>query len=144
MRSDWIKLKDKMPNLNQEIEVKSYDGITEKTILTIAPYGDGDTLFFKSSSFEYELTITVSEIEYWRPILEKKPDFSKLKENDLILFTYSGLKEEENVGFFHSMREDIKIAREKSSDCPTLISYDPSAIKKIIRINPETGKVEEI
>lgn len=138
----WIKLKDKMPNLHQEIEVKSYGGITEKTALVIGPYGDGDTLFFKSRECEY--TLTVSEIEYWRPILERKPDFSKLKENDLILFTYSGLKEEETVGFLHSMKESIKIAREKSSDCPTLVTYDPSAIKKIIRINPETKKFEEI
>lgn len=130
----WIKFADQMPKLKQEIEVKFEDESTYKAKLEYDSYPDR---FFIQSE---QGIANVKRCKYWRPIKEKRPDFSKLKKDDILLLKYRGCE---------NTPDDIYPVRFSSMNDKGIFTYNSGnhvkdLIKKITRINLEEQTFEEI
>ncbi len=140
----WINLTDAMPAVGQGVEVKM-GAVSFKVSLKISPILG---LCFCDDNNIYR----IPEIEGWRPIKERKPDFGKLKKGDLI---YLKTKEDEYSGFFlkisicnYSDVGEVKYINVKPAAIYTCLGSEQpielSFIKKITRINIEDKTFEEI
>jgi hypothetical protein len=143
---EWIKFEDAMPRLNQEIEIQFDDNRILKVHLVKEADHKGwiiNFVLFNDLKGEANLERVVG----WRPLQEKKPDFSKLKEKDMLRLTLRFGKEEEIfIGFLVCMDENI-LTMSPIFTAPyphNSFSYHKSTVKSIIRINPETKEFEEI
>lgn len=145
---EWISFYEEMPQINKEIELKFYRGHTPEkinaTLKVLAMWTHGYFGFvYHDGNEEKELTLV--PVESWRPIKEKRPDFGKLREGDLIIVEW---KYEKNnginisAGFIYAINYYIEISTWKKGHDKNHIIKD--CIKKITRIDLETREFEEI
>jgi len=138
---DWIKLEDAIPKLNQEVEVKFYDGDIEKAKL-ITDYNYFCTKSYLCLENPDKGIVNLRKVIGWRPIPEKRPDFRKLKEGDFIVFIFEETGTE-GCGYYDNYDSKIfHVSRLKNGYSKD--AFEKSMIKKIIRINMEEHKFEEI
>lgn len=141
MQSDWIKFDEAMPALNQEVEVEFYGGEIFKT--TLRTFDCKKFYFSEKNNYHPPGFQGVR----WRPLLEKRPDFNKLRVGDFIVFTYG--EEKQRVGGYlieNNLTEQyLKISIEKNEKgYKILIGFLFSRISRIQRINFADNKIEEI
>lgn len=138
---DWILFTDALPLVDKKIEVKFENGSICETKL--------ESVFFTNFhlSEDYEYLPGAEKAIKWRYKKEKRPDFSKLKEKDMLRLTLRWGKEEEIfIGFLVCMDEDI-LTMSPIFTAPyphNSFTYHKSTVKSIIKINPETKEFEEI
>ena len=121
--SEWIRVEDRLPGIDTIVELKFNE------------YGREYQYSSKLSSL-----VTLSHMTHWRPIPEKRPDFSRLRKGDIVVIEYSTHKKDVDGLYpikIHSMN-DIVIYSETSGN------YLFEGIKKITRINLENETFEEI
>jgi hypothetical protein len=148
---EWRNIRQELPKINQLVDVKFnhqwlHDTFIEKAKFSVS--NEGFIGFLNSKGLLYD----IDRISGWRPIPEKRPDFSKLKEGDLIYIdlNYANIEYIQNAHFFLRMDEDEirTLVFHKSchgkgcSLCHSGIGI--SGIKKITRINIEEKTFEEI
>ena len=147
MSDEWISIQDRLPKLGERIEVE-----TEKPLSIMCAtlkkfsfcqkyepdhryHRHDDSYVFYDRKWEI-----INHVTQWRPLQEKRPDFSKLKKDDILLIKYS---ECENTP------DDIYPVRFSSMNDNCIFTYHSGNhvkdhIKKITRINLEKQTFEEI
>lgn len=133
---EWIKVIERLPNINEEVEVYNVHNTIQKAKLMKA-------------GFNYCWVPTVWYVEMWRHIQEKKPDFSKLNRGDLLLVHYPVEDLDEGRAISGHLVAQDKDILWLSSCYSNYVTYSGHAnrkinIKKIIRINIENQTFEEI
>ena len=145
--TEWVKFGDELPKLGKTIEVLKDNGELIGNIQGKICY-NGSGIDFKSLDFIRE-SINIHRLSGWRYQSEKRPDFSKLQDGDLLVI------EEENirVGYFRKIEIEEEDDNDKSlyidlSQCKDVDdggAFIPLyKIKKITRINLEEKTFEEI
>ena len=132
--NEWISIFDSLPNIGEEVEEMSVTDCVKSSprkvkLKVLSDYIVWDTGYGYSSG-----------TTHWRPIKEKRPDFSKLRDGDIIVLEYITHKKDVNRIYpikVHSMNERV-IFSETSGN------FLFTGIKKITRINLEEQKFEEI
>lgn len=140
MSNEWIRCDERLPKVNEKIFVGNKQEGCEVT-----EYGQN---FLSSHYFAslhrngYIWLYPMNGITHWRPIPEKRPDFSKLNNGDLIVV-------ENNIcGYVISISKDldtVTIGYIKSNDyMKHSFHCEYFENKKITRINIEEQTFEEI
>ncbi len=138
--NEWISVEDSLPGAQKIVELKFknahiYEG-------KISFDNAGHIAFKDERGIEYYF----ENLTHWREIPEKRPDFSKLNEGDLINIEEVG---GENIcAYFikicsNSHKEFIDLTIRKKSDS-TWTTICVEFIKKITRINIAEKTFEEI
>ena|ERR1700689_1325080 len=145
---DWIKFEDKMPPINKTVEVKEEGVFSTRTIKSRLLRENGNFCFYLINDKDNFEKAKITHPMYWRYIIEKRPDFSKLKKGDLINIVWESAYELfEESGYF------IKI--DELDSCIILMTGPDGYgekfhsdyiynIKKITRINLKEKTFEEI
>ena len=136
--NDWISIEDSLPGLNRKVEIKMKDGNKYNSKIQT----DNTYLGIIFSRLDRDGTCYAQNITHWRPIIEKRPDFSRLNERDLISVQSHSFHE--YTGYLvHVYDEFIRLNQEFH-----LIGFEVDIkiknIKKITRINLEEKTFEEI
>lgn len=137
---EWISVFNRMPGINMQVEILFKDGKERKAGFDWSSHLK--QFVFSDSS---DLVYCSENITHWRPIPEKRPDFSKLKEGDFIIL------ETEDDTIYRA----IFLGNHKDWEYPVEIIYSDrigytrrtiklEIIKKVTRINTETKTFEEI
>lgn len=144
-KDDWTLFEDKLPRLGELIEIGCKDNgeINEgKVVLLCTTHV---TLSYKNDE---EYHFDPYYYNKWRYKKEKRPDFSKLKEKDMVRLNlmWEEKIEEIFIGFVVCMDEDILTVSPIFNDPRphNSFTYNKSTVKSIIKINPETKEFEEI
>ncbi len=149
MSDEWISIQDRLPKLGERIDVE-----TEKPLSIMCAtlkkfsfcqkhepdhryHGHDDSYVFYDRKWEI-----INHVTRWRPLQEKRPDFSKLNYGDLVAILYHE-REDLYVCFFKKLTEEFFIAACHESTGKT-IDFPIRNIKKITRINLEKQTFEEI
>lgn len=137
--NEWISVKESMPGLEKKVEIKFIDNEKENATLKEHIGGIG---FFDDSHYSL-LPFRLKQITHWRPIPEKRPDFSKLRNGDLIVIEYSERRESYTffVSGFDKSHLNGMLGDHLSGGEYNFYVED---IKKITRINIENHTFEEI
>lgn len=139
----WIDFEDKMPNLNEEIEIRYYNDIKHDYEIC-----KSNLRYRISSNSFYFDNCGVKKIEDWRPFRKKRPDFGKLKEGYLIVYEWENKPKNsigKTAGFFDKIYGGaIQTYSDILSDEGSLDIVNMDLITKITRINLEEKKFEEI
>ena len=140
MSDNWIKFEYEMPKLTQEVELIYKDGEIIKAKLLMSSC-DGASCFLFDSEDKKDY-IKPFYLKGWRPLPEKRPDFGKLREGNLIAISYYE-RNQIYVGFFNNYFDDdyIEISSHKNGSG---ITFCKKKINKITKINLEEQKFEEI
>jgi hypothetical protein len=131
----WISVNDSLPQFSKTIEILFKDKYTAEASLAMVK----DNISFLGKYGSVYLPFNTPNITHWRPLKERKPDFSKLNKGDIIIVEYN--IGEKNAGIFEY---------EKMSTFGRIIYFKNGSqaidckIKKITRINLETKEFEEI
>jgi hypothetical protein len=142
--NEWINIRKELPKIDQLVEVKFYhpwlsDPFIEKAKFSVS--NEGFIGFLNSNELLYD----IDRISGWRPITEKLPDFSKLKEGDFLHVEWQNEKRilvSVSIGKFDEI-DSCGFFIIKSSDC-CRFHIKINDIKKITRINIEDKTFEEI
>lgn len=134
--NEWISVEENLPPVNKTIEVKD-EGIFSCRIIK-AKLLNNEIGNFSFYSFNEKIIHPI----YWRHLPEKRPDFSKLKRDDLVVIEY---KNSNRIGFVGSIYERQILINSDSlfEDCASSV-LDKDKIKKITRINLGKKTFEEI
>jgi hypothetical protein len=142
--SEWIDPREKLPKIDQFVEVSfSVRGkLFEVQRVKFSINQNGFIGFIG----EMGLMCNIDSILGWRPISEKRPDFSRLRNGDLLMI-YSK-NEAHKSGFLFDIRKDGRHEELLMTHYQECRSYgwfkNTDEIKKITRINLEHKTFEEI
>jgi hypothetical protein len=153
----WISVKDSLPKIGEDVEVTTGDievttcgfPVVAKLLPEEKQWG-----FFKRTVYGFFKGKEEICVSHWRPIPEKRPDFSKLKKRpdfsklkigDLIYIEMNNLFINYNkCGYVKSVDNYSLITASYQDLTEAKLSTQISRIKKITRINLENKTFEEI
>ncbi len=146
MSDEWISIEKNMPPINKKVEVLTYGDYKHEACLIYISDG------FCLSKFEFKVgsASRATNITHWRHIQEKRPNFSKLREGDLIEILikdkYISAREPE-VFLYHFSEiniDNIILFPVSYSHYKEYFNFPVCRIKKITRISIEKQTFEEI
>ena len=149
MSDNWISIEDNLPKIGHIIEIKTEKplSIMNATFTIInwcsensnyhVNHKHTDVFVFKGLIGDY-----INNVTHWRPIQEKRPDFGKLKNGDLVIIeNVDGFKQ---AGFFVKIFYSDQFQMSYKSDQSNYFYVKFEKCKKITRINIEKQTFEEI
>lgn len=141
----WISVHNSMPALNRLVEIKDMDDGQKFAEFKVSRFKlsreDFNILYFLVD----EDTLTdFSRVTHWRYPVEKKPDFGKLNNGDIVILKLTNDKYSTKIGYVYSISEmGICITNYKNIGNGNITHFFEN-IKKITRINLEKQTFEEI
>jgi len=131
--NEWVSINDRLPRIGEEVSIV-HKIINPESIGAFDIYKNY-LMAYDDSTYQWHHNFLKGIVTYWRPIQEKRPDFSKLNSGDLIQFELDN--GEKVLGLLEKFKGSELILE-------TSYGYGLDSIKKITRINLEEQKFEEI
>jgi len=135
--NEWVSINDRLPRIGEEVSIV-HKIINPESIGAFDIYKNY-LMAYDDSTYQWHHNFLKGIVTYWRPIQEKRPDFSKLREGDLLRVFWDSNK---SFGKFDEIDSFDFMIIDQSSCCKLHIKIND--IKKITRINLEEQKFEEI
>jgi predicted mannosyl-3-phosphoglycerate phosphatase (HAD superfamily) len=134
--NEWISVDKALPEIGKDVLIitSSSKEYCEATLKQEKFFGT-NVFLFRNGGFVYAPT-------HWRPIPEKRPDFSRLKIGDAILINLPDTK----ICFLHEIDEENILTCSYLEDYKSYSTFwhPKKRIKKITRINIQEQTFEEI
>lgn len=140
--NDWRTLNDAMPAIGRIIKIKTKDG--EERARLLCNSKDSSMHFFGIPRLKYIDTFSIIGWRHLPP--EIRPDFGKLNIGDMVIFyTFCDIEkiEYKHCAVITEKTDNKSIGFSFRADNNPSMWVDERNIKKIIRINLETKKLEE-
>lgn len=139
----WISVFDRLPKIGEEVEmvycIKDPKKITPNDIYINHIWADD------YSTYQWHLYKEKGKIAtHWRPLKEKRPDFGKLREGDIIYFCVEEIIICGMITFINEELLEISPIIKGYHYGGNVYDYMLNKIKKITRINIEKQTFEEI
>lgn len=133
----WISVKNKLPEINKTVEVIEEDAFSCRIVKARLMNNEIGNFSF------YNFHEKINHPLKWRPNPEKRPDFSKIKQGDLILVDPKNTPVLV-VGYLNNIYDKFLYLNMTSILSSKNYEILKEEIKKITRINLESKTFEEI